>query len=441
MNPLFLQRVFYFCQMKNILIISALSTFSVLGAQFKISVNVPADYHIQEAILYTLNGSKDIVHSKAVKKGSGYAFDVKDNYRGLMKLYFPQNNEAVSFISENKDVRIQLTTEGSKIKEVLYLDPVNKLMDEVQEKQRQNESIFPALVQIKDYYKSNSEFGIALKKEIDRLGVPVIIDPAANPFISYYNTNYNKFLVKSAIQKEPTESDIAHFISNSNEMLESSSLLRPILMSYFNTASSGKIESSVDNLLNNVIVETPRGQLVLAELIELFGAYDMPDLKAKYLTKAKNLKCTIYDRLASTIRTNAAVEIGAVMPDYTFTSALNTTAKSIHGVKANRKVIVYWSSTCSHCEADLPKLLQKYNAMKAANVEVIGLSLDTDKAVYQQKAGAYPWINTTELRGWNSTFVDMYALHATPTYYVLDANNRIIGKPNMADDVLKFLNL
>ncbi len=421
--------------------LTALGAYSVLNAQFKISVNAPADYAVQEAILYTLNGSKDIVHSKATKKGNGFNFDVKDNYRGLLKLYFPQNNESVSFISENKDVKIQLLTTGNKVKEVLYLDPVNKLMDEVQEKQRQNEIVFPALVQIKDHYKSNSDFGIALQKEIDRLGDPVKIDPAANPFISYYNTNYNKFLVKSAAQKEPTENEIANYLANTNEMLESSSLLRPVLMSFLNTVPSGKIEASVDDLLQKVVVETPRGQLIMAELIELFGAYEMTDLKTKYLTKAKNLKCTIYDRLASTIKTNAAVEIGAVMPNYTFTSALNTGAKSIHEVKANRKVIVFWSSTCSHCEADLPKLLQKYNAMKASGVEVIGLSLDTEKEVYQQKAGAYPWINTTELRGWNSSFVDLYGLHATPTYFVLDSGNKIIAKPNMADDVLRFLNL
>lgn len=421
--------------------ITALGAFSLLNAQFRISVNTPGDYAMQEAILYTLNGSKDIVHSKAARKGNAFTFDVKENYRGLLKIYFPQNNESVNLISENKDVKVQLVTSGNKINEVQYLDPANKLMNEVQQTQRQNETVFPALLQIKDYYKSNSDFGIALQKEIDRLGVPAKIDPTANPFISYYNTNYNKFLVKSAGQKEPTESEIADYLANTNEMLESSSLLRPVLVSFLNTVPSGKMEASVDNLLQKVIVETPRGQLIMAELIDLFGAYDMTELKNNYLTKAKNLKCTIYDRLATTIKTNDAVQIGSVMPDYRFTSVLNTNAKSIHDVKANRKVVVFWSSACSHCEADLPKLLQKYQALKSAGVEVVGLSLDTEKQVFQQKAGAYPWINATELRGWNSTFVDMYGLHATPTYFVLDAGNKIIAKPNMADDVLRFLKL
>lgn len=427
--------------MKKLTVLFALVATATLNAQFKIQVAAPADFTVNEAILQTLNGSKDIIHSQGVKKGNTWTFEHKTPYRGLMKIYFPQNNEAVNFISENKDVNIQLTSAGNKIKEILYLDPSNKLMDEVQDQQRKNELIFPALVQIQDYYKSNSDFGTALRKEIEKLGQPVKIDANQHPFVHYYNTNYNKFLVKSALQKEPTEGEIVSFISNTNEMLETSSLLRPLLMSFLNTAKTGNMETSIDNLLSKVVLETPRGQLVLSELIELFGAYEMTDLKTKYLTKAKNLKCTIYDRLANTLKTNAAVEMGAVFPNYTFTSASKTTAKNIHDVKANRKVIVFWSSSCSHCEADLPKLLQKYNALKASNVEIIGLSLDTEKEVYQQKVAAYPWINATELRGWNSSFVDTYGLHATPTYFVLDSNNKIIAKPNMADDVLKFLQL
>jgi hypothetical protein len=81
----------------------------------------------------------------------------------------------------------------------------------------------------------------------------------------------------------------------------------------------------VDKLLDRLKVETPRGQTVLSELIDIFDVYQMDEFK--YL-KAKNLKCTINDRLASTLKSNANVEMGAVFPNYKFQSPLNTTAKS-----------------------------------------------------------------------------------------------------------------
>lgn len=110
-------------------------------------------------------------------------------------------------------------------------------------------------------------------------------------------------------------------------------------------------------------------------------------------------------------------------------------------MKADKKVIVFWSSTCSHCEADLPVLLEKYRQLKDKNIEIIGLSLDSDAASYRNKIAALPWINDSELRGWNSSYTETYNISATPTYFVLDAANKIIARPDHAADVLTFLNI
>lgn len=166
--------------------------------------------------------------------------------------------------------------------------------------------------QIKEYYKDNTEFGKALKAEISRLsGGSEGIDQAQHPFIYYYNINYSKFLSNDA-SKKVSQDDIINFIDKSNDMLETSSLLRPVLVSYLNTGGNTNVSTSVDKLLDRLKVETPRGQTVLSELIDIFDVYDMQDFKTKYLGLAKNLKCTITDRLASTIKSNANVEIGAV---------------------------------------------------------------------------------------------------------------------------------
>ncbi|WP_343663370.1 TlpA disulfide reductase family protein [Chryseobacterium mucoviscidosis] len=427
--------------MKKIFTISALAAAFSLQAQFTVSIQAPADFKDQDAILYTLNGSKDIIATKEQSKNNTWTFKYPKNYMGMMKVYFPNSNNTFNFISENKNVSVKLETQANKIKDIIYLDEANDIMSKLQEGSQKKELILPALAQIKEYYKDNTEFGKALKTEINRLsGNASGIDQAQHPFIYFYNTNYSKFLSGDA-SKKINQEEIINFIDKSNDMLETSSLLRPILVSYLNSGGNTNVTASVDKLLDRLKVETPRGQTVLSELIDIFDVYDMQDFKDKYLNLAKNLKCTITDRLASTLKSNANVEMGAVFPNYKFNSPVNTTAKSLQDIKADKKVVIFWSSTCSHCESELPQLLAKYSDLKAKNVQIVGLSLDVDKDSYSKKIAAFPWVNDSELKGWNSTYVDTYNVHATPTYFILDANNKIISKPEHVGDVLEYFKL
>ncbi|WP_066675969.1 MULTISPECIES: TlpA family protein disulfide reductase [unclassified Chryseobacterium] len=426
--------------MKKIFVLSGMLLAFSINAQFSVNIQSQPDFNEQEAILYTLNGSKDIIVTKEKSKGNVWTFKYPKNYSGMMKVYFPNTNNSVSFISENKNISIKLDTKANKIQNIIYQDESNELMNSIQESSQKKEMILPALVQIKEYYKDNTDFGKALNSEMGRLSGTSSIDQSKHPFVYYYNTNYNKFLSNNP-EKKVTQEEIVNFIDKSNDMLESSSLLRPILVSYLNVGGNTNVNTSVDTLINKLNVETPRGQTVLSELIDIFDVYDMNEFKTKYLTLAKDLKCTINDRLASTLKSNAATDIGAVFPAYKFHSAVNTNAKSIADVKADKKVIVFWSSTCSHCESELPQLLTKYKEMQAKNIQIIGMSLDTDKNAYTTKIAAFPWINDSELRGWNSSFAEIYNIHATPTYFILDANNKIISKPSHVGDVLEYFKL
>ncbi|MBV8326034.1 TlpA disulfide reductase family protein [Chryseobacterium sp.] len=429
--------------MKKIYIVSAVLAALSLQAQFTVTIQTPADFKDQDAILYTLNGSKDIIFTKEQSKNNVWTFKYPSHYMGMMKAYFPNTNNTINFISENKNVNVKLDIQNNKIKDVVYLDEANELMSRQQEGSQKKELILPALTQIKEYYKDNTEFGKALNAEIGRLsGTSSSIDAVNHPFISYYNTNYAKFLSNSAdTSKKVNQEEVINFLDKSNDMLESSSLLRPLLVAYLNSGGNTNVTASVDKLLDRLKVETPRGQTVLSELIDIFDAYSMDEYKTKYLGLAKGLKCTITDRLASTLKSNANVEMGAAFPNYKFQSPVNTSAKSIYDVKADKKVIVFWSSTCSHCESELPKLLEKYNELKAKNIQIIGLSLDVDKNSYTKRIAAFPWINDSELRGWNSSYSETYNVHATPTYFILDANNKIINKPEHVGDVLEYFKL
>lgn len=409
--------------------------------QFSVKIQAPEDFSSQEAYLYTLNGSKDILLDKAVKKNNHWFFNVKNSYVGLMKVYFSDVNSSLAFITQNSNVDIKFTTKNNKVSDIEYLDNANKIFYELQDQQKKKEQLLPALYQIQNYYKSNSDFGKALKNEVDYLNSDIVYNPEANGFIKYYNDNYVKFLSETAGKTAPKNPEIINFLNTTNNYLETSSLLKPILISFLGNTTKADISSDVDKLIKTVNIETPRGQTILSELIEIFDVYSISDLKKKYLEEAKNLKCSINERLNSTIKSNKNTEIGALIPNNKFLKPINTTVKSLHDVKADKKILIFWASTCSHCEKEITEMLSKYSILKSKNIEVVGLSLDTDSKSYSEKVKLLPWINDTELKGWYSTYVDTYNIHATPTFYVLDNQNKIIATPINFTETLEFLGL
>ena len=411
------------------------------SAQFAIQVEPPKDFSFNEAYLYTVNGSKDILIDKAEKKNNTWLFQVKNSYLGLLKVYFPQANTSLNLVSENKNVDLKFSVKNNKVQQIDYYDEVNNIFYSIQDQQKKREQILPALYQIQNFYKENSDFGVALKNEVSNLSADIVFDSDKHPFLSYYFKTYQNFLQESVGKKNPTNDEIISFLNNTQNYLETSSLLKPILMVFLSNTSRSSLGDEVDKLLTAVNVETPRGQTILSELIEIFNVYSIKDLKEKYLTEAKNLKCTINDRLANTIKSNANTEIGKIIPNITFVNPVNTKVKSLHDVKADKKIIILWSSTCSHCEKEIGEMVLQYNKLKEKNIEVVGLSLDSDAKSYSDKVKMLPWINDTELKGWYSSYVDTYNVHATPTFYIVDAKNKIIANPDNFSEILELLQL
>lgn len=423
----------------NIIIAGLISTAAM--AQFNINIKTSGIDVGKEAYIYTLDGSKDILYSKEKVYKDGIKLKYNKPYRGMMKAFLPDYNITIPFISENKDIEISIQSESNRLKKINYLDTANKIMDNFQNNSSKREYILPALQQIAGYYNPTDDFAVALSKEITNLTTSQNIDTSNYPFIEFYKKNSEIFGKKNAQSQQISQEEIVNFLVNSNEMLETSGLLRPALLTYLNVKESSNTEDAVAKLLASANVETSRGQTILSELIDIFNAYGMNSLKEKFLKQAEGLKCTINTRLSGTIALNKSVEIGAKLENSEFKNTINTSAKSLYDVKADKKIIVFWSSGCSHCEKELPQFIPVYQALKAKNIEIIGFSFDGDREAYTNKAKNYPWISVSELNGWYSSYAKKYNVQATPTYLVLDSQNKIIAKPDRLKDVLDFLEI
>lgn len=425
----------------NLLPFLLLLIINFFNAQFTVKIEFPNEFPGSEAYLYSLNGSKDMLIGKEKKQNNVLVFNNTKSYYGMMKVYFPETNSSITFISENKDINLAFTFKNNKINDIEYKDASNKLFYNIQDKQKKREQILPALYQLQSYYKNESAFGEALKNEIFYLNSDISYNPAEYKFIDYYTKNYQTYITTNVNKKQVEENEIINFLNSTNNYLETSSLLKPILMVFLSNSSKANVDGEVDNLLKKVDLETPRGQTILSELIDIFDAYGLKDLKDKYLKEAQALKCSINERLIGTIKSNQNTAIGQKISNNFFVSPTNTKAKSLYDVKAEKKIVILWASSCPHCEKEITEMLAKYNELKSKNIQIVGFSLDTDSRSYSEKVKMLPWINDTELKGWYSSYVDTYNVHATPTFYIVDSNNKILASPDNFSGVLDFLGL
>ncbi|MCK0192636.1 thioredoxin-like domain-containing protein [Arenibacter sp. F20364] len=131
------------------------------------------------------------------------------------------------------------------------------------------------------------------------------------------------------------------------------------------------------------------------------------------------------------------LRFGSIAPEITWNEG-NTSKKLSNLSGAKNYVIVFWSSTCSHCLQQLPEL---HKGIKdTAGVKVLAIGLEDDDVTWKMESAKLPvFIHGIALGKWESPYADIYDIHQTPTYYILDSEKRIVARPNNYQEVLKFL--
>ncbi len=110
---------------------------------------------------------------------------------------------------------------------------------------------------------------------------------------------------------------------------------------------------------------------------------------------------------------------------------VNGIYRNLYEVNAKVTLIMFWSSECEHCEEVIPQIIHIYSMYKPMGLEVFAVSVDTDRKSWisaVNKNGS-DWINVSDLKGFQSPVIAAYNAFSTPTFYLLDADKKIISHP------------
>jgi peroxiredoxin len=95
---------------------------------------------------------------------------------------------------------------------------------------------------------------------------------------------------------------------------------------------------------------------------------------------------------------------------------------SLAELKGKVVLIDFWATTCLPCVRDLPSLKDLYTKYKPKGLEVIGISLDSDKEVLTRfiQKNELSWPQYFDAAGFESPFAKTYGIKAIPVIWLVD---------------------
>lgn len=187
-----------------------------------------------------------------------------------------------------------------------------------------------------------------------------------------------------------------------------------------------EMNTSTDYIINNISVNDSLLNTVLEKLLKYFEKRSLISAAAHLSNKMlSQSQCILNDSLVNSMQKYVTLKVGNTAPDI----QLNNRKLSDFNTPV---LLVFGASWCPHCITEKKVLVVKYSSWQKTNknIEVVYISLDTDKQAYSSEFKNTPWQNYCDYKGWDTQAVKDYFVNGTPTYVLLDKDLKILVHPN-----------
>ena len=241
--------------------------------------------------------------------------------------------------------------------------------------------------------------------------------------------------------KNLRESYLKHVDFN-NPTLQSSEFLIERMLGYVfgmtsNPDDLDAFKANVDDIAEAIKMTQPIYQKTLLHILWNQFADIENETMANYV--ATQYLLPISKELKDVELTNELIvykntSINAVAPDFSFEMMNKEGEKEASKLSKldahERYVILFWSSSCSHCLEELPELKKEIDSLQEGNTKVIAIGLEDEPFNWNNETTYYPdFIHVYGEGKWDNSIGNNYGVTATPTYFVLNKKKQIIAKP------------
>jgi len=98
--------------------------------------------------------------------------------------------------------------------------------------------------------------------------------------------------------------------------------------------------------------------------------------------------------------------------------------------KSKALLVDFWASWCGPCRRSMPELVKTYNEYSPRGLQIVGISLDDNKAKWEEatQADGITWPQFSSLKGWEEPAAKTYGVSGIPHTVLIDRNGVIVAK-------------
>ncbi|MHA4895288.1 redoxin domain-containing protein [Pedobacter sp. PWIIR3] len=187
----------------------------------------------------------------------------------------------------------------------------------------------------------------------------------------------------------------------------------------------------------------PNSYFALQGLSEAFGgqASKVAEINPLFNAMSEGLRLSYEGQsLYKMLSANTITATGAVAPNFT-QKDVDGKSVSLSDYKGKYVLVEFWASWCSPCRAEGPNLLKQYAAYKDKGFEILGVSVDSDRAKWLEaiKKDGYTWTQVSDLKGWETDVRKVYGISGVPANFLISPDGKIIAAHLMGEKLNKKL--
>lgn len=417
---------------------------SIIGQTIRLIGYQGADVFTIDSSIVNYEGNFELCYSDA-NLGMGYLVSSK--------------NKPFMVVLEKGNVRLTGRTPAEASSIVINSGEQNKLFVQYALARGKREQALGAWVYLKNLYESDTLFKnqidskLSIKSEIEKLNKAdndYLKSLPVNSFMYWY-LPVRKLIseVQAVVSARPNEIPISinafRNINYAYPQLYTSGLFSELIESHFwliqnsgldQAAKSKEMNTSVDFILVSVNKNEKLYNELTNYLFQYFEKYSLFPTSEYIALKALSQREIILNKsLANKLESYRKMKIGNTAPEIKFKGAVYRNfefvknIKRLTDIKSKYKLVIFGGSWCPQCKAETIQLIMRYNKWKVKEVEVVMVSLDTDKKAFKDFAYDFPYTLVCDYKKWETQAAKDYYVSSSPTIFLLDSNNKIIQRP------------